>query len=594
MINEEYLRKGIFYVHGTDADNYFSIQLEKGFTILKIKSKGQVLERKFTGLLWQSNRSLPAARKLIEAHGLGQLNVTEVIDDYEGYKAWVEEQEDVVEYDKGDTIYTSMVSNDKLHEQIIDDTGEGKYVYLNDGSTKTIDKIEHDGICYLPIVDDATKERAVLLPSDIGEYESVEKLIEEIQEHIKKYLDVSPDYVVFASYYVLLSWVYDRLNTLPYLRALGDTGTGKSRFLRILGGLCYKPIIVSGAITPAPIYRLIKRWKGTLVIDEADFKDSGEKNEVITILNCGFERDKPVVRCEKDNPDNVQILPTFSPKVIATRQTFKDKALESRCLTEIMKQTKRRNLPRILLDDFYADEMKLRNKLLRFRFDYYDKIDVNEIKNIDLGKLEPRLEQATISFAVLFYNIPEVFDKFKTFLVGYQQDLIEERATSYDGQIITALLNMIEEGAKEVTPADIVEVLKEDKFDTTAAVVGKHLKALGIKTVAKKIGGKTCRLIELSDEQRDDLNSRYNPEKVTAVTAVTDNMGESISKFGLDRDSCNPNSPSEYPNTSVTPETPVTEMCGSCHQLRVLVGKKHLRDEVTGKLEEFDVCEECM
>ncbi|HHX51352.1 MAG TPA: hypothetical protein GX711_07930, partial [Clostridia bacterium] len=81
---------------------------------------------------------------------------------------------------------------------------------------------------------------AVKLPSGVEEYGETLFLLIEIEEHIHKYLDVSPSYLKFAVYYILLSWVYDRFHTLPYLRALGDTGCGKSRFLDVIGGLCYK------------------------------------------------------------------------------------------------------------------------------------------------------------------------------------------------------------------------------------------------------------------------------------------------------------------------------------------------------------------
>ena len=71
----------------------------------------------------------------------------------------------------------------------------------------------------------------ILLPNDAEEYGDEAKLLAEIQTFIHKYLDIRAEMEVFASYYVLLSWVYDKFNTIPYLRAIGDTGSGKSRFL---------------------------------------------------------------------------------------------------------------------------------------------------------------------------------------------------------------------------------------------------------------------------------------------------------------------------------------------------------------------------
>lgn len=70
-------------------------------------------------------------------------------------------------------------------------------------------------------------------------------------------MDVSPLFESIASYYVLLSWVYDSFNELPYLRLRGDPGSGKRRFLLTAGLLCYKRIFASGASTVSPLFRII-------------------------------------------------------------------------------------------------------------------------------------------------------------------------------------------------------------------------------------------------------------------------------------------------------------------------------------------------
>jgi hypothetical protein len=53
---------------------------------------------------------------------------------------------------------------------------------------------------------------------------------------------------------------------------------------------------------------------------------------------------------------------------------FKDKATESRCLTNIMKKSDRKDIPISITQDFYDEAQALRNKLMQFRYDYYDKI----------------------------------------------------------------------------------------------------------------------------------------------------------------------------------------------------------------------------
>ncbi len=79
-----------------------------------------------------------------------------------------------------------------------------------------------------------------MLPSEPEEYGSEAALVHEIQAFIHRYVDVSPLFEKIAGYYVLLSWVFDAFNALPYLRLRGDPGSGKTRFLLAVGSLCYR------------------------------------------------------------------------------------------------------------------------------------------------------------------------------------------------------------------------------------------------------------------------------------------------------------------------------------------------------------------
>src|SRR5206468_5005008 len=72
------------------------------------------------------------------------------------------------------------------------------------------------------------QNEVVLLPSEPEEYGTEDELIQEVQDFIHRYVDVSPLFEKIASYYVLLSWVYDAFNELPYLRFRGDYGSGKT------------------------------------------------------------------------------------------------------------------------------------------------------------------------------------------------------------------------------------------------------------------------------------------------------------------------------------------------------------------------------
>src|SRR5204863_10034635 len=154
-----------------------------------------------------------------------------------------------------------------------------------------------------------------------------------------RHVEVSEGFEEIATYYVLFSWVYDAFHEVPYVRVRGGYGSGKTRFLLTVGSLCRLPIFASAASTVSPIFRLLEAFRGTLILDEGDFRFSDEKSEVVKILNNGNAKGFPVLRTEVSakkefDPRAYQV---FGPKVIATRGFFQDRALESRCVTEDMR-----------------------------------------------------------------------------------------------------------------------------------------------------------------------------------------------------------------------------------------------------------------
>src|SRR5207253_6706684 len=238
----------------------------------------------------------------------------------------------------------------------------------------------------------------VLFPSEPLEYESEAKLVEDIRGFIHRYVDISPLFEQIASYYVLFTWVYDAFNELPYLRLRGDPGAGKTRFLLTVGSVCYKPIFASGASTVSPLFRLLDSFRGTLVIDEGDFRVSDERAEVVKILNNGNARGFPVLRSEvtgqrgEFNPRAYQV---FGPKLVASRGFFEDRALESRFITEEMGQHRLRDDVPINLPPAHAAEaLRLRNQLLLFRFRNRGRCLPSEAL-VD-RTIEPRLNQVFV------------------------------------------------------------------------------------------------------------------------------------------------------------------------------------------------------
>jgi hypothetical protein len=296
----------------------------------------------------------------------------------------------------------------------------------------------------------------VLLAEKPEEYGDVPKLIADIQAYIYRYLDVSENFRRIASYYILLTWVYDAFNELPYLRVRGDFGSGKSRALLIIGSLCQKAFFASGASTVSPIFHTLDTFGGTLVLDEADFRFSDEKSELVKIFNNGNIRGFPVLRTAitANRVFDPRAFNVFGPKIVAMRKAFEDPALESRFLTEEMGQRKlRSDIPINLPDCQKSEALSLRNQLLMYRFRMLSQIEVDE--SYVHPDLSPRLNQILVPLLSIIGE-EQVRHEVKETLKSFDQRLYAERSGSLESNVLEVLQDLYgQEGKANVRLADI-------------------------------------------------------------------------------------------------------------------------------------------
>lgn len=300
------------------------------------------------------------------------------------------------------------------------------------------------------------KHEAVMLPSTPLEYGSPAELLAEITAFIHRYLDVSPLFEKVASYYVLLTWIYDAFNELPYLRLRGDYGTGKTRALLTLGSLCYKAFFASGASTVSPLFHTLDNFRGTLVIDEADFRMSDEKAEIVKILNTGNVRGMPVLRTMMTNQRefNPRAFHVFGPKIVAARKSFDDRALESRFITENMGERRlRADIPINLPDTHREEALTLRNKLLLYRFRTRSKAAIDPTL-VDRA-IEPRLNQILVPLLSVIENEALRRD-LKAVAASYQEAMISDRGLTPEADVLEVLRELVSEGSDSLPIRNIV------------------------------------------------------------------------------------------------------------------------------------------
>ncbi len=313
----------------------------------------------------------------------------------------------------GDPIVSRVLPDGRLIELGYDAKNNRTQLIVGQGEKwSALDKLQYGNQLLIPYSpkNNLIRHNVVLLPTEPEPYDSQEQLISEIRAYLRRYVDLPEDFETVAAYYALFTWVYDRFNEVPYLRLTGDFGTGKTRFLLVLGSIVYKPMFASGASTISPIFHGLDSFRGTLVMDEADFRFSDEKSDVVKILNNGNVAGFPILRCQAN--DNKEFSPkafnVFGPKIVATRGHYEDPALESRFITcNSSGRSLRSDIP-INLEEKYKDEaQRLRNKLLAYRLRKWSDVAIKP--ELRVRNLESRVNQIFLPILSIIQDNQSLF-----------------------------------------------------------------------------------------------------------------------------------------------------------------------------------------
>jgi hypothetical protein len=438
------------------------------------------------------------------------------------------------------------------------ETEETQLAIYKDGKWRYGEKYtDEKGLDYYPISssNDLIRKEFVKLASAVAPAVQNRKLYEEVKDYIAQYMNIPDDFLAVSTVYVLLSWVYERFNTLAYLRVIGTFGTGKSRFLKTMSRLCFKSMSASGVINTAGIFRTNDFIKGTLILDEADWHNSDMSSMNVKTLNAGHATGSPAIRMKTSKSDGsviTEAFVVFSPKIVASRERFHDEALESRCLTQFLMPIKAVKRAIDFPAESEAKATELRNKLLAFRFENYHKISADEgtLKDIHF----PRLQQSALALTSVAAAVGEdIHEKVLAFLQRYEKELQTNQAHDVKADVLACILELIKESLKDnvrkIYMRDISEKFDKKNYEQysdikskdyisndnvityragtiSARKIGSHVRAMGINTLRDADGF----YIALPDEQYKitTLAERYGIEvdKVGEQPKLNDNQSE--------------------------------------------------------------------
>jgi hypothetical protein len=346
---------------------------------------------------------------------------------------------------KKNEVFSKTFQDGTLLETIFTTEGKTAFAIAKGGEIKIVENYTDDsGQVWVPISAESVliTKGFVKLASGLEESGELADLFAETKSFISSYVKIPDDFLTVATLYVFMTWVYDKFQTLPYLRVVGDFGTGKSRFLQAVGNLCYKAMLAGGSISTSAVFRTVDQIGGTLVFDEADFRNSNAWADIVKILNGGHTTGSPVVRMnfnDKTKEFEVHTFKVFGPKILASRERFGDEALESRCLSQHLLPIKNSGIPAHLPSDFDARACHLRNKFLSFRLGNFEEITTDEST---LGEIEfPRLKQSALAMTSLAALISEeVLNDTLKYLSRYEKESSMGRKHDVKADVLECIL----------------------------------------------------------------------------------------------------------------------------------------------------------
>jgi hypothetical protein len=417
----------------------------------------------------------------------------------------VEKENDTKKESKDIPMVSYKMADSSLVEMLHDPVKKStSFAWCKDGKVKIKERIKiENGKTIVPYSshNNLLTNGFLVFPSVPVKYENELSLFEETRAFINKYVYLTPSALDTITTYVMMTWLYDKFSCVPYLRAVGMWGTGKSRLLEVVGKLCYKSMMAGGSITPAALFRTIDSFNGTLIFDEAELSDIDAK-ELLGILRQGHNANFKIIRMDKgkDGVLRTKAFKVFGPKIMASEERSINPAFESRCLSIFMYPGEESTRPISLPSSYESDSCALRNKLLAFRFKNFATLQIDEMV---ISKIKlPRMKQTGLAIAVIAKLIgEECLKSVILFLKECEQELEIEQADNTEYDILRCLIKLAQPGTyakrKIYIGNDLTEQFNRDCYEKYSDKETKKydsydrgvLSYPGYRISAKKMGG---------------------------------------------------------------------------------------------------------
>jgi len=388
-------------------------------------------------------------------------------------------------------------------------------------------------IVYFPLENDQTRTGQIILPQKPERYIGISGIIDEIESLIQKWLYISPEEwpifrvqvrITVASWFL---FVYDDIKIMERVAGLlaivGTSGGGKRRWLTVLRQFAYRPIYLLNTTKIPSVFRMAEPWgTPTLLIDEADQKETGSEAEWVQFINSRFDG-TPIPRYNASG-EKVETFKSFGLTCLALRRMPKDEGTTGR-MVKINATISPIVLPEVAGDDIFEEFEPIRNKLLYLRLKYYNKLKFVGHSGLPADQSWRGKETLTL-FRILEQIDPRISQDINKISQDLTEREVQNLSQTWDGLIINEIYAFITDDASEYKKRKNGYYYFREWTDREGET---HTIFLNLKYLADRLGTSASEIQRSMAQFKITTYERFRPDG-------TDRAQRGILMFGYPQD----------------------------------------------------------
>jgi hypothetical protein len=218
-----------------------------------------------------------------------------------------------------------------------------------------------------------------------------------------------------------------------------------------------------------------------------------------------------VARCDGQNFE-VKTYRVFGPKILGSRRSYSDDALESRIINIRMKETKAEHIPLNLeVTEFEADSEDIRAKLLSWSLDNYHRIDTTIYRDYIDFSISKRLNEMNSPIICIRHWDGGFVEGLLSKSRERHTSLMEDKSLSFEAGIIKSIYELYSIKNQNPLLKDIaVELSEEGSRKYSSRFIGNIVRDnLGLATDHSREGN----IVIVDEDRLEALKEEYNLKK---------------------------------------------------------------------------------